>query len=356
MKIKKIHDMKNNKENLNRRKFLKKSAFASAGAALIGPSLFSAPAILKYYKKPNSIINGVQIGVITYSFRSMEDQSAEATLKYILDTGINAIELIGDPAETFAGRPENPVDMSKMWPLRGKKRDGKISEDEEKELEEMSAQLEAYKKEVSVWRGTADMDKFEQFRKMYNEAGVSIYAFKPRNTFGMDNSDADIEWGMKVGKMLGASHVTVEHPSDDAHTMRLGALAKKNGIYVGYHGHEQQNPTLWDTALEQSEYNALNLDLGHYVAAGNSKPLEIIIAKHNRIKSMHLKDRQTPENEKGNLSWGQGDTPIAQALQLMRNNKYNYPATVELEYKVPEGSNAVVEVKKCLAFCEQALK
>jgi len=348
--------MKKTNQIFSRRKFIKKSSLAAAGTVLMSPSLYSAPAILKHYKKPNSFINGVQIGVITYSFRSMKDQSAEATLKYVLDSGINAIELIGDPAEVFAGRPDNPINMSKMWPLRGKKRDGKITADEEKELLEMTAQLEAYKKQVSTWRATADMDKFAQFRKMYNDAGVSIYAFKPRNTFGKDNSDADIEWGMKVGKVLGASHVTVEHPSDDAHTMRLGKLAKKNGIFVGYHGHEQQTPSLWDTALEQSEYNALNLDLGHYVAAGNSKPLEIIIAKHDRIKSMHLKDRQTPEHEKGNLSWGQGDTPIAQALQLMRNNKYNYPATVELEYKVPEGSNAVEEVKKCLAFCEQALK
>ena len=348
--------MKTNKKHLSRRNFISKSSMATAGVALTGPSLFSAPGILKHYKKPNSVINGVQIGVITYSFRSMDDQSAEAPLKYILDSGINAIELIGDPAETFAGRPDNPIDMAKMWPLRGKKRDGKISVDEEKELEEMTAQLEAYKKQVSAWRKTCDMVKFEQFRKMYNDAGVSIYAFKPRNTFGKDNSDADIEWGMKAGQLLGASHVTVEHPSDDAHTMRLGKLAKKNGIYVGYHGHEQQTPTLWDTALDQSEYNALNLDLGHYVAAGNSKPLEIIIAKHNRMQSMHLKDRQTPENGKGNLSWGQGDTPIAQALQLMRNNKYSHPGTIELEYVVPEGSNAVEEVKKCLAFCEQALK
>jgi sugar phosphate isomerase/epimerase len=348
--------MKTSKNSFSRRKFIVKSATVAAGTALISPSLFSAPSILKHYKKPNSMINGVQIGVITYSFRSMEDQSAEATLKYVLDSGMNAIELMGDPAEVFAGRPENTMNMSKFGGLREKKRDGTITEEEGKELADLTKQQESYNKQVTDWREKSNMKKFEQFRKMYNDAGVNIYAFKPRNTFGKDNSDADIEWGMRVGKILGASHVTVEHPSDDAHTMRLGALAKKNEIYVGYHGHEQQTSTLWDTALAQSDYNALNLDLGHYVAAGNSKPLEIIIAKHDRIRSMHLKDRQTPEHDKGNLSWGQGDTPIAQALQLMQTKKYNYPATVELEYKIPEGSNAVTEVKKCLSFCEQALK
>ena len=55
--------------------------------------------------KPNSLINGVQIGTITYSYRSMPDQSAEATLKYIVDSGISAIELMGGPVESFAGAP-----------------------------------------------------------------------------------------------------------------------------------------------------------------------------------------------------------------------------------------------------------
>src|SRR6478735_7481199 len=55
--------------------------------------------------KPNSLIDGVQIGTITYSYRNMPDQSAEATLKYIVDSGISAIELMGGPVETFAGAP-----------------------------------------------------------------------------------------------------------------------------------------------------------------------------------------------------------------------------------------------------------
>ena len=55
--------------------------------------------------KPNSLIDGVQIGTITYSYRSMPDQSAEATLKYILESGISGIELMGGPVESFAGAP-----------------------------------------------------------------------------------------------------------------------------------------------------------------------------------------------------------------------------------------------------------
>lgn len=347
--------MENKKSNYTRRRFLGTSAAFAAGAAITGPSLLAAPSNQINSYRPNSKINGVQIGVITYSFRSMPDQSAEATLKYILDCGINAIELMGDPAESFAGKPENPVNRRDYYSLMRSKRSGEVlSDEQQKQLAEMQENMAAYRKEVAQWRSVVTMDKFEELRKMYNDAGVSIYAFKPR-AFGKDNTNEEISWGMRAAKTLGASHVTLEHPDDDMHTQKLGTMAKKYGISVAYHGHEQQTPTFWDTALKQSKYNALNLDLGHYVAAGNKAPLEIIKSKHKRIMSMHTKDRQTPEHGKGNLPWGTGDTPITQALQLIRDNKYKFPVTIELEYDIPEGSNAVEEVKKCLKYCEASL-
>ena len=70
---------------------------------------------------------------------------------------------------------------------------------------------------------------------------------------------------------------------------------------------------------------------------------------------MHVKDRKTKANGGENLVWGQGNTPITEALKLMRDNKYKFPATIELEYKIPEGSNPIDEVKKCVEFCNNAL-
>src|SRR6185503_6533686 len=86
-----------------RREFGKLALAGLPAAAVIGngESIFGAFA----QAKPNSVFNGVQIGTITYSYRSMPDQSAEATLKYILDSGISAIELMGGPVESFAGAP-----------------------------------------------------------------------------------------------------------------------------------------------------------------------------------------------------------------------------------------------------------
>src|SRR3954467_14024373 len=86
-----------------RRDFGKLALAGLPAAAVLGrtESLFGALA----QAKPNSVFNGVQIGTITYSYRNMPDQSAEAVLKYVLDSGISAIELMGGPVESFAGAP-----------------------------------------------------------------------------------------------------------------------------------------------------------------------------------------------------------------------------------------------------------
>ena len=332
----------------SRRRFLRQST-ALAGGVLIAP-----PVILKHYQKPDSKIDGVQIGAITYSFRSMPDQSAEATLGYVTDAGISAIELMGDPAEEYAGAPANPVNMGEFYGMMGRQRRGELSSEEESELETMRERMEDHRRAMAEWRTKADLKKFRQLRKLYADAGVSIYAFKP-SAFGKDNSDAEIDYGMRAAKALGASHVTLEHPGDDGMTAKLGKMGKQHGVRAAYHGHTQETPDFWDTALRQSPANALNFDAGHYVAAGYD-PLELMRSKHRSIASMHTKDRTTPANGQKNLPWGEGDTPIGAMLDLMRRGKVDYPATVELEYEVPEGSDAVAEVAKCLEFCRKSLE
>ena len=39
----------------------------------------------------------------------------------------------------------------------------------------------------------------------------------------------------------------------------------------------------------------------------------------------------------------------------MKDEKYTFMATIELEYPIPEGSNAVQEVQNCVDYCKNAL-
>ena len=99
----------------------------------------------------------------------------------------------------------------------------------------------------------------------------------------------------------------------------------------------------------------MNFDMGHYVAAGHD-PIELLKGKHQHILSMHTKDRKSKANGGENVVWGEGDTPIVEALQLIRDNKYKFPATIELEYPIPAGSDAVKETAKCVEYARKALE
>jgi sugar phosphate isomerase/epimerase len=385
-----------------RREFGKLALAGLPAAAVLGrtESLFGAFA----QAKPNSVFNGVQIGTITYSYRSMPDQSAEATLKYILDSGISAIELMGGPVESYAGAPSSgrgggpgrgpagpggtpeggggrrgrgPVDPANLPPgakLGSWNGESCVIQPEgggrgpggagagggrgrgEQTPEQQSAQQDAQTK-LKAWRTSVSMDKFKQLRKMYNDSGVTIYAWKQLSP---NMSDEEFEYIFNVAEALGCTHTTLELPSGEnaaAQLKRVGDFAMKKKIYAAYHTHMQGSMTAFDQAFSLSKGNMANVDFGHWVAAGNvgGTPMQFLQKYHDRISSFHLKDRTTPEHCSLNLAWGTGETPIKEILQMVSKNKWKIPASIELEYQIPEGSDAVKETKKCVDYCRAAL-
>jgi sugar phosphate isomerase/epimerase len=318
-----------------RREFGKLAITAVPAASLLTRPLEA----LAQTAKPNSVINGVHLGTITYSYRSMPDQSAEATLRYIVESGISEIELMGGPVESFAGRPSSG---------RG---GGGRGRGQEQTPEQQAAQREAAA-QLKAWRTSVSMDKFKALRKMYNDAGVKIYAWKQLNP---NMSDAEMEYIFNVAEALGCNHTTLELPTDAAQLKRIGDFAMKKKIYAAYHTHTQATMTSFDEAFAISKGNMSNIDLGHYVAGTGESPIPFLKKYHDRISSVHLKDRTTPANGAKNLPWGTGDTPIREILQTVKKEKYTFPLSVELEYDVPEGSDAVKEVRKCIEYCKTAL-
>ena len=368
-----------------RREFGKLALAGVPAAAMIGIGGTGLRALAQ--TKPNSLVEGVQIGVITYSYRSMRDQSAEATLKYIVESGISAIELMGGPVESFAGAPSAggrggggdrggergtraggppsdapPPVLSGMWngqpcALPGEGRGGggggRGRGRGEQTPEQQAAQQEQAAK-LKAWRTSVSMDAFKKLRQMYNDAGVTIYAWKQLSA---NMSDEEFEYIFNVAEALGCTHTTLELPTDAAQLKRIGDFAMKKKIYAAYHTHAQGNMTAFDRAFALSNGNQANVDFGHWVAAGNvgGTPMDFLAKHHDRIASFHLKDRTTPKNCALNLPWGTGETPIRDILQLVKKNKWKIPASIELEYDVPEGSDAVREVRKCVEFCRKAI-
>lgn len=300
--------------------------------------------------RPNSDFHGVQIGIILspYNFSAIP-VPADQFLNSLVEMGISAVEMQDVRCEVYAGAPSAPRQgysgspgQSGAHPLTPSEREGAERN--------QAGQLTGWRLSNSA----AILDKYRTLRKLYNDAGVRIYAFRLANVT-MAMRDAEYDYFFSAAKALGANQITVELPADPGLSQRLGDLASEHKITIGYHNHTQVNPHSWDLALSQSKYNGIQLDIGHLVTAINASPIPFIKEHHARITSLHLKDRQYKSHGGQNLPWGQGDTPLKEVLQLMKREHYQFPAGIELEYKVPIGSTVEREIVKCLGFCRAAL-
>jgi sugar phosphate isomerase/epimerase len=371
-----------------RREFGKLALAGLPAAALLDTPLWA------WQAKPNSKFGSVQVGVITYSYRSMTDQTAEATLKYIVDSGLSATELMDGPVENFLGRPApaargggpgggraggaaapaapagpTPYEqlmagtMPTCTPGEGRgggARGGGAGGGRGRG--EPSPEALAAAEELRKWRTSVSMDKVKQLRKMFNDAGVTIYAYKSDGMQkNMQTTDAELDYLFNVASALGATHTTMELPAPGpdgtALLKRMAQFAEKHKVFIAYHTHAQGSMTAFDEALAMSKWNMSNVDLGHYVAAGNAggSPLQFLEAHHGRIASFHLKDRTLPEHCSLTVPFGKGEGQIKDILLLMKKNKWTFPATIELESPIPADSDAVKEVKKAVDFVKATL-
>ena len=268
-------------------------------------------------QKPNSKFGGVQIGVITYSYRTMPDQSLEGILNYIIQSGISSVELMGGAVEQYAGIPK----------------DGNAA---------------------SQWRKTVSMDKFKEVKRMFKNKGVNIHILKLGNPKW---SDEEIDYAFKACKTLGAKGISMEISEEAA--IRMAPFADKHKLYVIFHNHGQPGePNFsFDKPLSYGSRLMLNFDAGHYFGATGLDPCDLINRLHKRIFSIHLKDKTGPQAtpKDANQPWGEGQTPIVQILQLIQKEKWSIPCDIELEYRVPENSDEVKEVIKCVEYCRKAL-
>ena len=296
----------------NRRNFIKKTSLLSLG--MIGYS-FHLPIIKN--------IGGVDISVITYSFQA-GTEDMETIIQYCLDSKSDNIELMGNHVERTIGMPRS-------------------------------------RRDSADWRANVSMKEFKKVKKEFDQKGINIFAYKPY-CMSPRNKDEEIEYAMKATKALGADYVTAEL-TNETNTKRISYYAEKHDVKVGYHGHLQSTDIAWNFALDNSKNNYINLDIGHYIAVGGGNTKETLLKfienNHDRICSLHLKDRNAPTetnpDDRDNKIWGQGDTPIKEVLLLMQKNSYNFTATIEREYPIPEGSNAVQEVIRCMDYCKSVL-
>ena len=310
-----------------RREFVNLIALSGAGLFPVVNRLSGAEAATS--TKPNSKVAGVQLGInVPYSFANGAMSGADI-LKNCLQLGLSAVELRTQPVEAFLG-----VSAELLNP---KKSDAATS----------SANAERLRQR----RKGVSMERVTEFRKMYEAAGVLIEIVKVDGIFKM--TDDELDYVFTLAKRLGGRALSTEISHQDEELKRLGRFADKHQFMVGYHGHATTTPAHWEKAFSFAKYNGANVDLGHFVAGNNVSPVLFIKEHHDRITHVHLKDRKLHNGP--NTPFGEGDTPIAEVLRLIRDNRWNIQGTIEFEYKIPADSNRMAEIARALKYCREAL-
>ena len=302
-------------------------------AALPAATLFSLSSNLTAAEaagKPNSKVAGVQLGLnVPYSFGG-GTMSSDDILKNCVQLGLSAVELRTQPVEAFLGVPTELIVNKKGTPK-----------------DEVAANTE----KLRAWRKSAPLDRVKEFRAKWEAAGVLIEIVKVDNIFKM--ADEEVDYAFALAKALGGRAISTEISHTEAELKRLGQFADKHQFMVGYHGHATTKPEDWEAAFALAKFNGANVDLGHFVAGNNLSPVAFLKKHHERITHVHLKDRKF--NNGPNTPFGEGDTPNAEVLRLIRDNKWNIQGTIEFEYKVPAGSDRMTELARAIKYCRDAL-
>jgi sugar phosphate isomerase/epimerase len=294
----------------------------------------SSLAFARHADGANPVVNGVRLGVQTYSFRDLPRTPGGDAVDSVIKA-MQECELV--ECELFAPQAEPQFNAG----ARGRRGDPP------------SPEAIKAREDLRKWRLETPLDRFRDIGNRFRKAGMTVYAYN--YSAHADFTDAEIDRGFEMTKALGAEIITASTTVDVAR--RIAPFADRHKMIVAMHGHsnvtdpnEFATPESFAAAMKMSKHFKVNLDIGHFTAA-NYDPIAYIREHHADITNLHLKDRR--KNQGDNVAWGRGETPIRDVLQLLKREKWPIRAYIEYEYK-GQGS-PVEEVKTCFAYARAAL-
>lgn len=299
-------------------------------------ALAGVPLSAAWAKMINSKIDGVQLGVQSYSFR---DLPLEQAIQAMVADGLGDCELFSPHIE----EDDTRAPAAGFRPPGGKR----------PSPEERAAAMKERNEKLRQWRLSVPLSYFEGIRKKFNDAGIKLYAYNL--SMGESATDQELDRGFLMAKALGVGIITSSTTLPVA--KRMAPFADKHKMIVAFHGHSNTKdpnqfctPDSFAKALEMSKQFRINLDIGHFTAAGFDA-VDYITKTHDKIVLIHLKDRKKDEGP--NVPWGEGDTPIKPVLLLLKDKRYPIPAFIEYEYK--GAGTSTEEVAKCYQYAKNAL-
>ena len=206
--------------------------------------------------------------------------------------------------------------------------------------------------ELAKWRASVPLDYYEGIRKKFNAAGIDIWSY----TSNFGPTDEAINRAFDQAKALGAKLIT----SSIGLTMakRVAPFAEKQGLLVGLQGNPNMNGTNPDQINKPEQYLEgvalskqfrISLDMGD-ATGGGWDALKFVTEHPEPIAILYVKDRK---KDRTSVPFGEGDTPVKQILQLVRDKQYPIHCYIDCDYRT-DGTRAEA-VKKSYEYAKAAV-
>lgn len=298
-----------NRRRISRRQSLRIALRAAGGCALASgcgtllTQLTPASALTPDAappQPPSSVIDGLRIGCMTWSFRRMGLPEA---LREIAQIGFSSAEL---------------------W-------NGHLDA------------LKASDSDLAAWK------------ERFDRAGVQLTSYFV--DLRTDSSDEEIGRCFSAGRTLGVNVLSGNFSK--AVLPRLDHACQEHKLYVGLHNEVYRPPRPGEIGRAQdyvevfqqtSSWVGATLDVGHLFAAGDD-PVAFIRNHFTRIVSIHLKDEAGGAHIT-DYPFGKGPTPLRPILETLR--KLHFQRCANIEWGV-ENVDPVQGVADALAYVRQAL-
>ncbi len=276
--------------------------------------------------KLHSVIDGLHIGIQTYSLRGLRYPDLVSAVQ---EVGIGECELFSVQVEpTAASAPD-----------------------------------------IMKWRDTVSLDYFRDIRKKFNQAGINIYTYNPRFGAGAAGrgrgtlagqlgsgmpavappptpplTDAQIDRIFEFTKALGAKNLSSNMPLDMVR--RVAPFAEKHKIVVAV---ASPNPDLLTQVPPISPWLRMDVDIGDFTRAGQDG-LQFVKDNYRHLLDVHLKDCKF---QGVSVPFGTGDSHMKEVLQFLAGKKTQVRAMIDCDY--PGTGTSVDEVKKCYEYVKSCL-
>jgi sugar phosphate isomerase/epimerase len=298
-------------------------------------ALGALPIVATAAKKIDSVIQGVRFGLESHVFSGTglpRDGIVNAMIQTMVECGLGECDL--DPPA---------IEPGEYWDrIQSGGAGGAVPP-------EVAAARTQAREELAKWRMSVSLDYFRAIRKRFEDAGIEIYGI---NGFPC-STEEEASRIFDIAKACGARQATPDMTLATAR--RVVPLAEKSGLMVAVQGHPiGTNPNLiakpadFDEALSYSKTYAVSLDIGD-AFGGGWDPLDFVKSHHDRTTVLDLKDRR---KDRLSVPFGEGDTPVAKVLRLVRDRKYPIRCYIDCDYKT---ANRPADVRQSFEFARAAL-